>query len=135
VPASLGSVCLDSWAVIAWLDGDEPAAGLVQAALDAERPWMSWLNLGEVAYLAERRKGRDAAADLVTRLRHAVRLDEVTPERVLAAAQLKAAHPIAFADCFAVATACARKATLFTGDPELLERKLGCRTRDLRPKR
>ena len=30
------SVCLDSWAVLAWLDGDEPAAGAVQAALDAE---------------------------------------------------------------------------------------------------
>lgn len=129
------TVCLDSWAVIAWLDGDHPAAGIVQAALESERPWMSWLNLGEVAYLVERRRGRGISAEVIRKLRHAVRLDEVTPERVLAAAQLKAANPIAFADCFAAATAAAHRATLLTGDPELLNRKLGCRTRDLRPKR
>jgi predicted nucleic acid-binding protein len=128
------SVCLDSWAVIAWLDGDKPAAGIVQAALESERPWMSWLNLGEVAYLVERRRGRGVSAEVIGKLRHAVRLDEVTPERVLAAAQLKAVHPIALADCFAVATATAHEATLFTGDPEILGRDLGCRMRDLRSK-
>ena len=51
------SVCLDSWAVLAWLDGDEPAAAHVQEAFETERPWMSWLNVGEVAYLVERRHG------------------------------------------------------------------------------
>lgn len=93
---------------------------------------MSWLNVGEVAYQLERRHGVDEAAVIVRRLRAAVALDDVTPERVLAAAQLKARHPLAFADCFAAATAAARDATLFTGDPELLERDVGCSTRDLR---
>jgi ribonuclease VapC len=51
---------------------------------------------------------------------------------VFAAAHLKAVHPIAFADCFAAATAIARTATLLTGDPEILDRDLGCLTRDLR---
>lgn len=118
----------------AWLDGDEPAAGIVQRELEQERPVMSWLNLGEVAYQLERRHGLDEATEVVRRLRSALLVDDVTPERVLAAARLKAAHPIAFADCFAAATATARGATLLTGDPELLDRKLGCRTRDLRPK-
>lgn len=126
------SVCLDSWAVVAWLDGDAPAADLVQAALDVSRPWMSWINLGDVAYQLERRHGADEAAWTVGRLRAIVALDDVTAERVLAAARIKAAHPIAFADCFAAATAAARDATLFTGDPELLERDVGCRVRDLR---
>jgi predicted nucleic acid-binding protein len=126
------NVCLDSWAVLAWLDGDEPAAGAVQDAFDAERPWMSWLNVGEVAYLVERRHGTDEAAHVVRRLRAAVALDNVTPERVLAAARIKAAHPIAFAGCFAAATALALEATLYTGDPELLEREIGCSVRDLR---
>jgi predicted nucleic acid-binding protein len=126
------SVCLDSWAVLAWLDGDEPAAGAVQEAFDTERPWMSWLNIGEVAYQLERRHGADEAALVVGRVRAAVALDQVTPDRVLAAARIKALHPIAFADCFAAATALARRATLFTGDPELLERDLGCDVRDLR---
>jgi predicted nucleic acid-binding protein len=127
------SVCLDSWAVLAWLDGDEPAAGEVQAAFEAGRPWISWLNIGEVAYQLERRRGADEAAVVVGRVRAAVALDEVTSERVLTAAHIKAAHPIAFADCFAAATAMARAATLFTGDPELLDRKIGCEMRDLRP--
>jgi predicted nucleic acid-binding protein len=126
------SVCVDSWAVLAWLDGDEPAASAVQEVFDSERPWMSWLNLGEVAYQLERRHGVDETALVVGRLRASVALDEVTANRVLAAAHLKAVHPIAFADCFAAATATARGATLFTGDPELLDRDVGCTVRDLR---
>jgi predicted nucleic acid-binding protein len=126
------SVCLDSWAVLAWLEGEEPAATVVQEAFAGERPWMSWLNLGEVAYQLERRHGSDEAALVVGRMRAALALDDVTPQRVLAAAHIKAAHPIAFADCFAAATAAARDATLLTGDPELLDRDVGCRVRDLR---
>jgi predicted nucleic acid-binding protein len=125
-------VCLDSWAVLAWLDGEEPAGAAVEEAFAAGRPWMSWLNIGEVAYQVERRHGADEAALVVSRLRAAVALDDVTPDRVLSAAHIKAANPIAFADCFAAATAAARNATLFTGDPELLDRDLGCRVRDLR---
>ncbi len=126
------SVCLDSWAVLAWLDGDEPAATVVQEAFDSDRPYMSWINVGEVAYQVECRHGADEAAHVVRRLRAAVALDAVTAERVLAAASIKARHPIAFADCFAAATAAARNVTLLTGDPELLERDVGCPTRDLR---
>jgi len=126
------TVCLDSWAVLAWLDGDEPAATAVQEAFEAGRPWMSWLNIGEVAYLLERRHGAGEAALVVGRLRAAVALDDVTPDRVLAAASIKAAHPIAFADCFAAGTAAARDVVLLTGDPELLDRDVGCPTRDLR---
>jgi predicted nucleic acid-binding protein len=126
------SLCLDSWAVLAWLDGDEPAAAAVQDAFDAERPWMSWLNVGEVAYQLERRHGAREAALVIRRLRAAVALDDVSVERIMAAAHLKAVHPIAFADCFAAATAAARDATLLTGDPELLDRDVGCRTRDVR---
>jgi len=127
------SVCLDSWALLAWLDGDEPAADLVQTAFETGRPWMSWINLGEVAYQLERRHGAEEAAATVARLRAVLALDDVTAVRVLGAARIKAAQPIAFADCFAAATAIARDATLFTGDPELLDREVGCRVRDLRP--
>jgi predicted nucleic acid-binding protein len=125
------SVCLDSWAVLAWLDGDEPAAAAVQDVFESERPWMSWLNVGEVAYQVERRHGAREAALVVRRLRAASALDDVTAERVLAAAHIKAEHPIAFADCIAAATAAGRDATLLTGDPELLERNVGCHTHDL----
>jgi predicted nucleic acid-binding protein len=39
---------------------------------------------------------------------------------VLSAARIKAAHPISYADAFAVATAKAEAARLATGDPEIL---------------
>jgi len=120
---------------LAWLDGEEPAAGAVQEAFEAGRPWMSWLNIGEVAYQLERRHGADETVLVVGRVRAAVAPDDLTPDRVLAAARIKAVHPIAFADCFAAATALARGATLFTGDPELLDREVGCEMRDLRPSR
>lgn len=88
--------------------------------------------VGEVAYLLERRHGAAEAAHVVRRLRAAVALDDVSADRVLATTHIRAEHPIAFADCFAAATAAARDATLLTGDPQLLERDVGCRTRDLR---
>ena len=51
------SACLDSWAILAWLDGDEPATTRVEALLP-ERPVVSWVNLVEVYY-------RDATAERV----------------------------------------------------------------------
>jgi predicted nucleic acid-binding protein len=120
---------------LAWLDGEEPAAGAVQEAFETGRPWMSWLNIGEVACQLERRHDADETVLVVGRVRAAVAPDEVTPDRVLAAARIKAVHPIAFAGCFAAATALARGAILLTGDPELLDREVGCEMRDLRPSR
>jgi predicted nucleic acid-binding protein len=38
----------------------------------------------------------------------------------LSAAKIKAAHPISYADAFAIATAKAENARLATGDPEVL---------------
>lgn len=53
-------------------------------------------------------------------------------EVVLAAARLKAVHPLAYADAFAAATAVHHDATLWTGDDELLGRATPWRWRDLR---
>ncbi len=53
--------------------------------------------------------------------------------KMVEVARLKAAMPIALADCFAIATAVARKAVLLTGDPEILDRNdLPCAVEDLR---
>lgn len=38
------SACLDSWAILAWLDGEEPALSLVQKLIPT-RPVVSWVNL------------------------------------------------------------------------------------------
>jgi predicted nucleic acid-binding protein len=49
-------------------------------------------------------------------------------------ARLKAEHPIALADCFAVALAAEEGAVLLTGDPEIIDRAeaIPCELEDLR---
>lgn len=126
--------CLDSWAVLAWLDGDEPAAGVVAEAFDRERPAMSWINLVEVHYRVARDHGREEADGTLSELRSRITEDLPGVSAMRSVAALKAEHPIALADCFAIALAAANSAELFTGDPEIIERvdDLPCAVVDLR---
>jgi predicted nucleic acid-binding protein len=82
---------------------------------------MSWINLGEVAYVVERLAGVEQARSVVRELQRKLVMDSPSSRRVLEAAHLKANHPMAYADAFALATAIAHEATLLTGDPEILE--------------
>jgi predicted nucleic acid-binding protein len=123
--------CLDSWAVLRFLEGPSEAARRVRQVLRRGRPVMSWINLGEVYYTVERAAGPTEAEATLGLLRPMLALDAVTPERVLAAAHIKAAHPLAYADAFAVATAAAHGAVLLTGDPELTSGPVGCRVENL----
>lgn len=102
-----------------WFHDREPTASRVDEILP-QRPLMSWINLGEVSYIVEQRHGTEAATEVVELLERTLSLDLPTPERVRAAAALKAAHRISYADCFAVATAIAHNAVLLTGDPDIL---------------
>ena len=111
--------CLDSWPIIDWLYDVEPAATRIDSLLE-QRPLMSWINVGEVAYIIERRAGKAKAVEAVDFIRQGLTLDVPGEERVMEAAALKAAHAISYADCFAVATAIAHNAVLLTGDPDIL---------------
>lgn len=126
--------CLDSWAVLAWLDGEEPAAEAVTEVVARERPAMSWINLVEVTYRLTRDHGKDEAEKVVSELRALVIEDLPGVSAMRAAADLKAQHPIALADCFAIALATEKGATLMTGDPEIVDRaeNLPCKIEDLR---
>jgi predicted nucleic acid-binding protein len=112
--------CLDSWAILRWLEGKEPAAARVEASLE-NRPVMSWINLGEVFYVVHRAAGAERAKAVIRDLRHRLDLDLPTEARVLEAAAIKARHALAYADAFAIATALAHNASLLTGDPEIFE--------------
>jgi PIN domain nuclease of toxin-antitoxin system len=128
------TVCLGSWAILAWLDGEEPALARVEASI-AERPVVSWVNLVEVYYRIERDHGRIAADDTLASLRAALSLDLPGTARMIEAARLKARASIALGDCFAVTTAAAHGLVLLTGDPEILDLPdPPCRTEDLRPR-
>lgn len=126
--------CLDSWAVLAWLDGEEPAAKAVERAIKRERPAMSWMNLVEVHYRTIRDHGRQEADQVLAELRPLIseNLPGIASMRSVSA--LKAEHPIALADCFAVALAAEQEAALLTGDPEIIDRasELPCQVVDLR---
>lgn len=127
------SACLDSWAILAWLDGDEPAVTRVQEVL-ADRPVASWVNLVEVYYRVERDHGRRAADDVLTELRAMLAPDLPGTARMVEAARLKARAAIALGDCFAATTAAAHGLPLLTGDPELVDLvDPPCVIEDLRP--
>jgi ribonuclease VapC len=126
------TIVLDSWAVLRFLENAGPAADLVAALLDEQRPLMSWINLGEVHYVVRRSHGEDAAMETVRDLRDVVDVRLPDERAVLDAARIKADHPMAFADAFGAALAVAEGATLWTGDPELLVAGAAWQWRDLR---
>ena len=125
------SVCLDSWAVLAWLDGEQPAMDRIEQVLKG-RAVMSWINAVEVYYRVERDHGRGEADTVLAGMRKSFALDLPGTSLMIATARLKSAMPIALADCFAIATAHSHGLTLLTGDPEILDRDVPCPVEDLR---
>ena len=129
------TVCLDSWAVLAWLDGQAPAEARIEEEL-AARPIISWVNAVEVYCRIERRHGRRAADETLDDIRKVLEVDLPGVSRMVETARLRAGLSIALADCFAISTAAAYGLPLLTGDPEILEASgLPCSVEDLRPQR
>lgn len=126
------TVVLDSWAILRLLEGDHPAARSVDELLEAERPIVSWINLGEVFYVLARRHGSLATQTTLRDIRRVTATILPDDAIVLAAAGIKAGHAMAYADAFAAATAIEHDAELWTGDPELLLDGAAWRWRDLR---
>jgi predicted nucleic acid-binding protein len=119
-------VVLDAWAALAFLQREGQAAVIVRrllrrAARGNVRLSMNVVNLGEVYYRLIQIAGEEKADVRLQRFR---RLPiDVLPAReglALSAARIKAAHPISYADAFAIATAKAENARLATGDREIL---------------
>ncbi len=115
---------LDSFALLAHLE-DEPGAARVRAVLEQAAKqqaeiYLSIVNYGEVVYITEREQGLPAAQTMIAAVDQ-LPIRVVVGDRTLtfAAAHLKAHHPIAYADAFAVALNQQLGGTLLTGDPEL----------------
>ena len=117
------TVCLDAWAVVAWLQND-PAASRMQAHLGDGRCCMSWVNAGEVHYVVHRRTDRHTADRVIAQLRVDVDLIDATGARALDAAAIKATHRMSYADCFAAATALEFGVPLITRDPEIIAARI-----------
>jgi ribonuclease VapC len=117
---------LDSFAFLAYLE-NEPAARRVEKVLqDAEagncRVCISIINLGEILYTIERKFGLTKAQDALALIQKLpVEILPAEDQTVLAAAHIKATHPISYADAFVVAAAQAVGGVILTGDPEFQE--------------
>jgi predicted nucleic acid-binding protein len=118
------SKVVDAWAMIAWLL-DQAAAPAVEsfiqeAAAGNLQLLMSWMNVGEVYYIISKRHGSERAAEFLSRLPSLpIRLVLPDEDGILAAAEVKAAHPVSFSDAFAIALAQAEQASVITGDDEI----------------
>jgi predicted nucleic acid-binding protein len=118
---------LDSWALIALLNQEQPASSEVEKLLQTAAAGnaflaLSTINLGEIYYIVGRNFGSEAAADFLRDIKQMpIQLISADETRILAAASLKMAHAISYADAFAAAAAIELNATLLTGDPELLK--------------
>jgi predicted nucleic acid-binding protein len=113
----------DSFVLLAYFQA-EPAAlkvkEILKQALNGKAAvFLSIINLGEIIYTVERKLGRDTSREtLHDVLTLPLQVAEVTMDRVLSAAHIKATFPVSYADAFAVALAQETAATVVTGDPE-----------------
>jgi predicted nucleic acid-binding protein len=119
-------VVLDAWAILALLQGEEPAAARVRQLLEEASQgrrelFISIINLGQIVYRIGKAKGEKQAYETLEQIRR-LPLDVIpaTDEAVFNAVRFKIHHAISYADAFAAATAESLDAVLVTGDPELI---------------
>lgn len=123
MPGKKTKYVLDSYALLAYFQAE--AGGrkvrliLKEASAGRASALLSVINLGEIYYIVARKKGRKTALAIVADIdRLPIDFVEAGTDRVLAAAEVKAAYPISYADAFVVAAAKEFSATIVTGDPE-----------------
>jgi uncharacterized protein len=115
---------LDSWPILEWIKGRQPATDAV-AKLLAEsesgeaRVFFSAINVGEVYYFLRKQHSEELAESWRELSRTLPATVEVpTGDDIWDAALLRARYPIAYADAFAAALAQKYRCPLVTGDPE-----------------
>jgi ribonuclease VapC len=116
-------VVLDTWAVLAYLEG-EPAAQHVRNILRSARRkqvsvLLSLINYGECLYVVEREQGfqqAQRAIGIIDQL--PLHVVPANRQLVFAAAHMKARYPISYADAFSAALAKQNQGRVMTGDPE-----------------
>ncbi|MGQ0603191.1 MAG: type II toxin-antitoxin system VapC family toxin [Anaerolineales bacterium] len=123
MPANPVAYVLDSFAVLAYLEGESGQRRVQVLFEDAQRGalalYLSVINLGEVMYIVEREQGLVGAQRALAALDQLpIQSVPVSRATVMAAAHLKARYAMSYADAFAVVAAQDHGAVLVTGDPE-----------------
>ncbi|SRR5712692_4199833 len=113
-------IVLDAWAILAYLQREEPAASRVREILKKAEVrqvdlFVSLINVGEVFSSIGRRRGEQAAEETLEELGCLpVTILPPEPDTVLKAVRLKMHHALSYADAFAVVTAQDLHVTLMT---------------------
>ena len=126
------ALVLDSWAALAYLQG-EPAAEkmgeIVADAIERRIPlYMSMINAGEVWYILARELSSTTADSAISDIRGwGVEFVDADWPLTQSAADFKSRYKMSYADAFAAALAKGNRAAVVTGDPEfkLLEKEIG----------
>lgn len=137
---TLHRVTLDSWAILAWLQG-EPSGSIVrdllmwrmghapaseslesifQRAGGPPEVFLNIINLGEVFYILGRKLGERTAFETIRQVQAMpLEIVPVDDKTVFDAARIKIRNRVSYADAFAIVTAKKKGAILLTGDPEM----------------
>ena len=117
---------LDAFAFMVYFE-NEPGAERVEQILQEVRDgkahaFISIINLGEVVYNTERKHGLNKAQDTLALIQEMpVEVLPADDQTVLAAAHIKANHPISYADAFVIVAAQKLDGIVMTGDPEFYD--------------
>lgn len=115
---------LDSYAVLAWLQGEPGGVVVLDLLRKAKRGEillsMCVINLGEVLYIIEREESVHAAQIVLATIDDLpIRQVNASHELTFQAAHYKALYRMSYADCFGMALSKLLGAALVTGDSEL----------------
>ena len=117
---------LDAYALLAYLKQENAHARIMELLASEDTSlFINAINVGEIFYIIARERGFPEAEYFLNAILPSLPITVLdnAVEDVIAAARLKAAHSLSYADCFACATAIREQAPLVTGDPEF--KKLG----------
>ena len=115
---------LDSWAILEWMSGRQPATDAVgllfaDAEVGDNRLVMSAINVGEVYSFLRKHHSEELSEEWRESSRTLpVTIEVPTADEIWDAAKLNGCYPIAYADAFAAALAQKYRCPLVTGDPE-----------------
>lgn len=117
------TIVLDSWAVLAYLEDENPGKQVAEILADAHEHGTSLLmttvNAGEVWYILAREVSETEADRAVADMKRlGIQFVDADWNLTRLAAGFKAKHRMSYADCFAAALAKDQKGDLVTGDKE-----------------
>lgn len=125
------AIVLDSWAVVAYMEGENSGDRVAKIMADAHENKiplkMSIINVGEVWYSFAKQATESEADHAISELQElGIEFIDADWNLTRIAAAYKSKNKMSYADCFAAALAKNEKADLVTGDKEFkqIEREL-----------